>query len=330
MDGVDPSPRPGVDIPPLISQLEFVPLTPEYLNIPLISHTIQHVICIVDGRERRNLGEYPQDYFQLGLEHDDVNVRTIALSVGDFLWAGVDENGQLIVLDSIVERKCVEDWALSMTDGRLDNQKWRLRHTGLPKLYFTLEGIIDPERLNYPVPPDNITQSVANTTYAEPFIMLRPRDPRDTIRYLSAMTKFIEAQFLNTTVYTTSLEAIQTLKVRHHGVTDFERYEHCIVDDSLLCWTFEQFQAYFKKVKPLAGSDLFAYQLMALFGISGMRAAAIVSEWQSLPNLLAAYIATPNRADRIALVGDVKVNGRKLGGDVGTLVMDTLIGNDLP
>lgn len=329
VDGEDPAPRPPLDIPPLVSQLEFVPLSQEYLDIPLTSHTIQQVICIVDGRERRNLGEYPQDYFQLGLEHEGVNVRTIALSVGDFLWVGLDENSQLIVLDSIIERKCIEDWGLSMIDGRLNNQKWRLRHTGLSKLYIAAEGIIDPERLNYPVEPDNMTQSISNTTYGEPFIVLRPRDPRDTIRYLVAMTNFLESRYLNNTVFTTSPEAIETLKVRHHGVTDFERYERCIVDDSALCWTFDQFQSYFKKVKPLHGSDLFAYQLMSLSGISGMRAAAIVSEWQSLPNLLAAYSATPTREDRVALIADVKVNGRKLGTDVGTLVMDTLVGNDL-
>ena len=304
------------------------------LNIHLEAHTIKKIILYVDSREKRRREELEnKDYFQVSLQaiHNDpadpVAIRTLPLTVGDFLWCGVTDTKKVVVLNSIVERKTIFDLASSVVDGRFDEQKWRLRHSGLANVYYLIEGTVDMDSIRYDIPPDKIQTAIAHVAFIEKMTLLRPRDQRDTVRYLHTITKSIVDEYWNKQVYITSDTAIVTAKVRHHGATNFEKFERTyLLNEQYLCWTLEQFSTYMQKTKVLSGSDLFGHQLMGLTGISPHKAGAIVAKWKTLHNLLYAYQTTYNRADRINLVADITIAGKKLGLSIGTLVHDTIMG----
>jgi ERCC4-type nuclease len=327
--------RSAVPIPILLNKMDYVPMPVDEgdyfpLNAQLEKHTITKIILYVDSREKRRLDiDQNKDYFQVHLTeiNPDTIVRSLALTVGDFLWVGLTNTKKCVVLNTIIERKTIFDLASSVIDGRFEEQKWRLRHSGLSKTYYLVEGTVNMDSVKYELPPEKIQSAIAQVAFGEKFTLLRPRDQRDTIRYIHAINKEVIKEFKGKTVYTTNDGAIVTLKVRHHGSTNFEKFERTyLLDEQNLCWTLEQFMAYMQKTKILSGADLFGHQLMGLAGVSPKKAAAIVSRWKSLHHLLTAYQITPTRPDRINLVADIAIGNKKLGIAIGTLVHDSIMG----
>jgi ERCC4-type nuclease len=326
-DRVSPAFRAEVPVQASVSNLEMVPLDEAHVRAPLKAHRIQSVVLFVDTNEMRLRREKNADYFQNALEDGGVQVRTHSLALGDFLWVGLDSQGTAIVLDSLIERKTVDDLGESIIDGRYVNQKWRIRHSGLTRCFYLIEGTIDHTIKNYSVSVASLLQAQAKVAYGEPRLkLLRTKDQRDSVKYIDALTKIMEAQFIGQIVYTTSDAAIETLKVRHHGITNFERFERCTIDDSNLCWTLEQFQIYFQKTKTLHGIDLFGIQMSSFYGSNPQIAAAIVSVWKSLPNLLAAIDMANDTEERYSLLSSIEVNGARIDQELAMFIIDTLSG----
>lgn len=323
--------RKPAPVPPLIESLPIIPLSDEFIELPAFyEHTICKIIVLVDVRERRKIS-VNIDYFEQMLEASGFESRTVQLSVGDYLWIGVDENQNSIVLDTIVERKRSDDLGESLQDGRFLDQKWRMRHTGLPNLYYFIEGPVLAKTTGFAIETEKMLAGIASTAYADSFTVFRPSNTRETGRHLISISKDISQRYLNQKIYsTTSMAFLEDIKVKHHGASNFEKFERCIVDDSNLYWTFEQFQERFKRKIDLKGTDLFALQLMTLLDMTPQAASAIILKFKSMPSLLKAYKSAATRQERIQLISHLRMaNGQPIGTDLATFLLDTLVRGSL-
>ncbi|CAI8001841.1 Crossover junction endonuclease MUS81 [Geodia barretti] len=94
------------------------------------------------------------------------------LNVGDFLWIAKEKSSPLrgqvtlpssreVALDYIVERKRMDDLAGSITDGRFNEQKFRLKNCGVKFPVYLVEEFGDKMHLKLPV--RSLEQAISNT-----------------------------------------------------------------------------------------------------------------------------------------------------------------------
>ncbi|PLW23804.1 hypothetical protein PCASD_08738 [Puccinia coronata f. sp. avenae] len=70
-----------------------------------------------------------------------VKVQQRPLAVGDVIWVAVhDKTGKEVVLDSVVERKRLDDLCKSIVDARFHEQKARLKNSGLKDRIYLVES----------------------------------------------------------------------------------------------------------------------------------------------------------------------------------------------
>lgn len=319
------SSKPGVAIPPRISDLPLLPISREYMDIPNITeHTITKIIVCVDERERRRF-DLTFDYIQSALVDLGFEVRTVTLSICDYIWLGVDANEQHFVMDYAVERKRMGDLALSLLDNRYFEQKWRMRHTGISNLFYFIEEPLDVRTKGFEVETPDMFAAIAATAYGDDFRVFRVRDAMDTIRSLAEISTHIQTQYLETKISAVAdTDFLELIKVTHHATTNFEKFERCLTDHSHIHWTFDQFQERFRKTRQLEGSDLFAYQLMSLLDMGPRKAAAIVLKYKSLPALIEAYKQAGTREERISMIALLEAGGTKVGVDMAVFLLDTV------
>lgn len=322
------SSKPGVSIPPRISDLPLLPISLDHMDMPNVTeHTITKIIVCVDERERRRF-DLTFDYIQSALVNLGFEVRTVTLSICDYLWLGVDENEQHFVMDYAVERKRMEDLSQSLLDNRYFEQKWRMRHTGISNLFYFIEEPLDVRTKGFAVETTDMFAAIAATAYADDFRVFRVRDAMDTIRSLAEISTQIQTKYLNNKVSSVAdTNFLELIKVTHHATTNFEKFERCLTDHSQIHWTFDQLQERFKKTRQLEGSDLFAYQLMSLLDLGPRRAAAIVLKYKSLPALIEAYKKASSRDERISMIALLEAGGTKVGADMATFLLDTIAPN---
>lgn len=126
------------------------------------------------------------------------------LSVGDFVWVcrQIVQNGANsrrltisrsaeMVLPYVVERKRSDDFAHSIKDGRFQEQKFRLRQTGLKPIYLhEVYGKGD-----HGLADGAIQQALANTQMTDGFMVQETANIKDTCSYLTHMTRHLKNMY---------------------------------------------------------------------------------------------------------------------------------------
>ena len=71
-------------------------------------------------------------------------LQSRSIEAGDALWVAQPLNGSSVyVLDTIIERKRIDDLAASIRDQRYERQKYFLARCGILRTMYVLEGDID-------------------------------------------------------------------------------------------------------------------------------------------------------------------------------------------
>ncbi|KAJ8309309.1 hypothetical protein KUTeg_014183 [Tegillarca granosa] len=126
------------------------------------------------------------------------------LQVGDILWVAQEKTsavqGQLVkpqarelVLDYIIERKRMDDLVHSCTDGRLPDQKFRLKHCGLRRPIFLIEDYGSMQ--HFSMPEERLRQTITNLKVIDGFEVKRTKDSKETVAYLTVMTRYLQSFF---------------------------------------------------------------------------------------------------------------------------------------
>ncbi|XP_067400191.1 crossover junction endonuclease MUS81 isoform X2 [Emydura macquarii macquarii] len=291
------------------------PPNPEFMLRPGLFDII---LCVDFIETMGGPGARKQDLLA-ELQRNAVPFDVRKLHVGDFMWVARERvqpcPGQLhpppareLALDYVVERKRMADLCGSIIDGRFREQKFRLRRCGLRHPIYLLEDSGSAQHLS--LPESTLQQAATSTQVVDGFFVKRTHDLRESVAYLTIMTRHLSRLYGSKTLVSCTKEESQ-------GRSPFQPYSDCCT-----LMTFQEFNEGAVKNKAQTVREVFARQLMQVSGVSGEKAAAILERYSTPASLLAAYSACPDPKSRDKLLSTIKCG--KLQRNLGPALSRTL------
>ncbi|KAF9569257.1 Crossover junction endonuclease mus81 [Mortierella alpina] len=236
---------------------------------PIIFHPGTFEICLVlDIREVRTKTD--RDYIGQKLSERGIDVSTRVLDVGDILWVARLKTPSLsgpkeIVLDYIVERKRMDDLVYSIKDGRFNEQKFRLKRSGLGNPIYLIETFRVGE--TYDIGEDAIRTAMMKTQVQDGFFLKRTDHTDQTIDYLVSLTNALKRLYESETLYAIPDDAV-------HRSTYLELQGHLRekFPDRTYLTSYEAFGSLNGKTDTLTVRDTFVKMLMSIRGVSAEKA----------------------------------------------------------
>ncbi|XP_054707862.1 crossover junction endonuclease MUS81-like [Uloborus diversus] len=250
------------------------------------------VVLCVDNCETLSGQGRNRKLFLSELQKSGVEFEVRKLHVGDFLWVAREHSNtqRELVLDFIIERKRLDDFAHSIKDGRFREQKFRMRNSGLKNPIYLVEHY----NVKYcGLPEATLEQALANTQIIDGFLIKRTQGVKESVSYLSLMTKLIKNKYQNQTLRSASKNLLKKKNVPNAFIT------------------FTEFNCSSMKNKSLTVKEMFAKHLLQFFGLSVDRAAAIVEHFPTPALFLEAYNNCETEEEQIQLVSSIKFGSFK-------------------
>ncbi|KAG0209919.1 Crossover junction endonuclease mus81 [Mortierella sp. GBA30] len=229
-------------------------------------------ICLVlDIREVRT--QTDRDYIGEKLKDRGIHVIKRALNVGDMIWiarlkdpspSGPDE----IVLDYIVERKRMDDLVGSIKDGRFNEQKFRLRRSGLGNVIYLVETYKQGE--TYDIGPDAIRTAMMKTQVQDAFFLKRTDHTDQTIDYLVSITNAMKKLYESEKLY-----AIPDKTVKRTTYLELQEHLKETFPDRTYLTSYKSFGSLNAKSDLVTVKDTFVKMLMSIRGASSEKAMEI-------------------------------------------------------
>ncbi|KAI4120294.1 MAG: hypothetical protein LQ338_007118, partial [Usnochroma carphineum] len=186
---------------------ESTSLHPSSIFIPplfqpnILSPSTFTIELILDNREIRSREDRTYIETQL-LQNHSIRPLIRSLPLGDFFWVAklkdptllsrYGEEGDLVALDYIIERKRLDDLIASIKDGRFREQKFRLRRSGVQNVVYLIEEIgMSQEMKNKYF--DAVKTAIASTQVIDNFTVKRTKGLDESIRYLACMTRLMKS-----------------------------------------------------------------------------------------------------------------------------------------
>lgn len=240
--------------------------------------------CETVSGQGKNKKQFISELQKCGVEYE---VRK--LHVGDFLWIARDNlhSDKELVLDFIVERKRLDDLAHSIKDGRFREQKFRMKNSGLKNPIYLVENCSGAKYLG--LPESTLEQAIINTQICDGFLVKKTQGIKESVSYLSLMTKMLRCKYQNITLMSGSRETIQKKSL-----------------SSNIFLSFKEFNCSSIKNKSLTVKEMFAKHLLQFFGLSVDRAAAIVDVFKTPSEFFEACEKCNSENERIQLISSIK------------------------
>ncbi len=304
------------------------PALPTFTPIPIQPGTFT-VHLVLDNREVRAKDD--RDYISDELTKKGAKPLVRPLELGDFFWVAKlhsptllstnGEEGDEIALDWIVERKRLDDLVGSITDGRFQEQKFRLRKSGVKNVVYLIEAFsISSEKATKF--HDAIQSAIASTQVVNGYFVKQTGRLDETIRYLARMTAMLKTLYESKPLHlipTTALTPTTYLPLLTHLRT------HPAHSDKSYHITYPSFASLSSKSDTLTLRDVFLKMLMCTRGVSGDKALAIQKQWATPRALVEAFETCGGGKERDGLVegrlGAVVGRG-KVGRVLGAKVAD--------
>ncbi|KAM7436322.1 Crossover junction endonuclease mus81 [Porites harrisoni] len=255
------------------------------------------------------------------LKKNGVQFDVRKLQLGDFLWVARERTtptpgclsvpvARELVLDYIAERKRMDDLCCSITDGRFREQKFRLRHCGLKHPIYLVEDFGSIQHMS--LPESTLLQAIVNTQIVDGFFVKRTHDLKESVAYLTVMTRHLQKIYSNKTL----------VSRRQGGLEDARANSSTCGNNRLYLMNFRDFNDSTVKNKVMTVSEVFAKQLMQISGVSPDKAVAILEKYPTPKRLLDAYKSQGNAKDRELLLSSLKCgkNQRNLGPSLSKMI----------
>nr|XP_034176005.1 crossover junction endonuclease MUS81 [Osmia lignaria] len=195
------------------------------------------------------------------------------LKVGDFAWiARCRITNNELILPYIVERKRIDDLSSSITDGRFHEQKFRLKQSGITNLMYIIEEYKKEQRLA--IPYSSLMQASINTLIQDGFSVKYTRNHKDSMLYLSSLTKILIKVFKGKNLVGCGKEIVTQADSSNNICNLME---------------FGEFNKGASKQKVFKVNEMFIRQLLQLKGISVDKASAIVERYPTPRTLINAF-----------------------------------------
>ena len=282
------------------------------------------VHLVLDNREVRTKDD--RDYIADELTKKGTKPIVRPLELGDFFWVAKchdpdllsrhGEEGSEVCLDWIVERKRLDDLVGSITDGRFQEQKFRLRKSGVKNVIYLIEefSLSTEKSTKF---HEAIQSAIAATQVVNGYFVKRTVKLDETIRYLARMTKMLKSSYESKPLYlipTNALTPTTYLPLLTHLRT------HPSHTDRSYHITYPSFASLASKSDTLTLRDVFLKMLMCTRGISGDKALAVQKHWATPRALVEAFEGCEGLKERDAMIET------RLGGTVGRAKVKGVLG----
>ncbi|KAL6718781.1 Crossover junction endonuclease mus81 [Lecanora helva] len=274
------------------------------------------VHLVLDNREVRSKDD--RDYLSEELTKRGIKPIVRSLGLGDFFWVAKlhsptflsqhgEEAGDEVALDWIVERKRLDDLVGSITDGRFQEQKFRLRRSGVKNVVYLIEefSLSTEKSTKF---HEAIQSAIASTQVVNGYFVKQTRKLDETISYFARLTQMLQSLYESKPLYlipTSALTPSTYLPLLTHLRTSPVHRENSYHI------TYPSFASLTSKSDTLTLRDVFLKMLMCTRGISGDKALAIQKVWTTPRAFVEAFERCGTERERERLV-----EGR-LGGIVG-------------
>uniref|UniRef100_A0A0N5BP97 Crossover junction endonuclease MUS81 n=1 Tax=Strongyloides papillosus TaxID=174720 RepID=A0A0N5BP97_STREA len=144
------------------------------------------IVLICDTREQHGMTKHKSVVDHL--TKDNVPFELMPLSVGDFLWIWRTPTKE-IVLDYVIERKTWDDLKKSIMSKRLEDQRGRLKQSGIKNIVLLVEG-----RETF---DSSLEQSLCTFSILHKFLIQRTESAADTATFLKITTERLKLRSKN-------------------------------------------------------------------------------------------------------------------------------------
>ena len=282
------------------------------------------VHLVLDNREVRTKDD--RDYISEELTKKGCKPLIRPLELGDFFWVAKchdpdllshhGEEGSEICLDWIVERKRLDDLVGSITDGRFQEQKFRLRKSGVKNVIYLIEefSLSTEKSTKF---HEAIQSAIASTQVVDGYFVKRTLKLDETIHYLARMTKMLKSQYESKPLYLIPTKVLTP--TTYLPLLSHLRAHPSHVDKSYHI-TYPSFASLSSKSDTMTLRDVFLKMLMCTRGISGDKALAMQKHWVTPRALIEAFEECTTQKERDAMIET------RLGGMVGRAKIKGVLG----
>ena len=290
------------------------------------------VRLVLDNREVRTTTD--RDYISSELKKLGVSPIIRSLPLGDVVWVAQvkesfvsrlladnpgddDEHNTEIVLDHIMERKRLDDLISSIKDGRFNEQKFRLRKSGIKSVTYLIEDYsLSAERSDKY--GEAVESVIASMQIVSDIFVKQTTKLDKTIQYLARMTKTLEQLYKR-----------KEVKVIRSGLLEAGAYLPLLErlrkesPESTFCTTFSAFAASCDKSDSMTLGDVYLKMLLCIRGVTSDKAVEIQKLWPTPRALIEAFEARSNKetlvSDRLGDAIPRKMVGKTLSSKIAEI-----------
>lgn len=274
------------------------------------------VLIYIDNREIRAKEE--RDFFRRQLELAGLKCDVKALSCGDVTWVARHlRTGREAVLNYLCERKRIDDLSDSIKDGRFQEQKNRMKKSGMTHCFYLVEEVSMVKERAYAI-MDSIQTGIAQTITNARIYLRRFKDIDETTEFLASLTGVIK-----------DIHAHKSLVVlRPRDICNQDHYNELLMNfrgkfetraNYECCHLFSSFQEMMGKTTQMTVKELFILMLMTIKGCSLEKAIVVQNRFPTPKKLLDYYhqqnAHTPLETKKQLMVEEFKtqVGNKKIG-----------------
>lgn len=245
---------------------------------------------IIDHREVRSHSD--REFFANAFQAKNMKSEIRQLALGDIIWVAKHKTtGTQCILDTIVERKRLDDLAMSIRDNRFMEQKNRLEKSGCKHKYYLIEETIGSSIGNM---ADALRTTLWIILVYYRFSMIRTTNAEESVDKLHALHTVITESYQDKcllVLFPNNLKSQDdyrsTLELFRH---EFEKSKHIEC-----CHTYQTFQDIMGKRELKTIKELTIHILMLVKGVSLEKAVSIQKEFPTLNHILNAYRSCPSQ-----------------------------------
>ncbi|CCE63245.1 hypothetical protein TPHA_0E01510 [Tetrapisispora phaffii CBS 4417] len=246
------------------------------------------IFPIIDHREVKSVTD--REFFINAFHRKGVHSELRQLSLGDIIWVARHKVTKTIcILDTIIERKRLDDLASSIRDNRFMEQKTRLEKSGCQNKIYLIEETIGINNNNIQVNMDEALKTALwlILVYYK-FSMIRTSNSEETVEKLCYLHEVISKHYLEKdliVIYPDNITSQESYyNILHDFKKEFERNKSIEC-----CHTIECFQEIMGKSESRTIGEITINILMLIRGVSLEKAIAIQSIYPTLNHILKAY-----------------------------------------
>ncbi|CAK9440236.1 uncharacterized protein LODBEIA_P43360 [Lodderomyces beijingensis] len=241
------------------------------------------IVMVIDNREVRSRQE--RDFFQRKLEAAGVKCDVMALACGDCIWAARNiKTGKQAILNYLCERKRTDDLCDSIKDGRFQEQKNRMKKSGMSHCFYLVEEVSALRERAFSS-LDSMQTGMAQTMTNANIFLRRFKDIDETTNFLASLTEVIKDRMAETNLVVLKPRDIQNQEHYHQLLTSFRgKFE---TRSNYECsHLLSSFQDMMGKTTQMTAKELFVLMLMTIKGCSLEKAIVIQNRFPTPKKLI--------------------------------------------